>query len=61
MDDVDTTGGDVNGGIYCQAELNGNALVLGTGITLAAAKAGLEAAAGQNIFIKAPVTAADPA
>lgn len=60
VDDVDTTGGDVNGGIFRQAELNGNALILGTGITLAAAKAALESAAGQNIFIKTPVVASDP-
>lgn len=60
VDDVDATSSDVQGGIFRQAELNGNALILGTGITLAAAKAALETAAGQNIFIKTPVSAADP-
>lgn len=57
VDDVDTTGGAVNGGVYLQGEFNGNALILGTGITLAAAKTALEA---KNIYIKAPVSAADP-
>lgn len=60
IDDVDTTAGDANSGIFRQAELNGNALILGTGITLAAAKAGLEAAVGMNLFVKTPVSAADP-
>lgn len=60
VDDVDATGGDANAGSFRQAELNGNALVLGTGITLSAATAALESAAGTNVFIKTPVTAADP-
>ncbi|MDH4745830.1 head decoration protein [Sphingomonas sp. CBMAI 2297] len=60
VDDVDSTGGDVTGPVFRQAELNGNALILGTGITLSTAKAGMEAAAGYNLFIKSPVTAADP-
>lgn len=60
IDDVDTTGGDANSGIFRQAELNGNALILGTGITLAAAKAAIEADGASNIYIKSPVTAADP-
>lgn len=60
VDDVDTTGGDVQGGIYRQAELNGNALILGSGITLSAAKAALEAVPSTNIYIKSPVSAADP-
>lgn len=57
VDDVDTTGGDVNGGTYQMGEFNGNALVLGTGITLAAATSAL---AAFNIYVKSPVSAADP-
>lgn len=57
IDDVDTTGGDVNGGIYQMGEFNGNALILGAGITLAAAKAALLNA---NIYVKTAVSAADP-
>lgn len=60
VDDVDTTGGDQPGGVYRQIEANGNALILGSGMTLAAAKAALEADPSSNIYIKAPVTAADP-
>lgn len=60
VDDVDATAGDQNAGAFRQAELNGNALILGTGITLSAAQAALETAAGTNIFIKSPVSAADP-
>ena len=57
VDDVDTTGGNVTGGIYRQGEFNGNALTLGAGITLAAATNALLAG---NIYIKTPVSAADP-
>ncbi len=57
VDQVDTTSGPVPGGVYLQGEFNGNALILGTGITLAAAKAALEA---RNLFIKSPVSSADP-
>ena len=60
VDDVDTTGGDQSGGIYRQIEVNGNALILGTGITLPAAKAALEADPSSNIYVKAPVLASDP-
>lgn len=56
-DDVDTTGGDANGGTYGGGEFNGNAVILGTGITLAAAKAAL---ATNRIFLRTPVTASDP-
>lgn len=57
VDDVDATAGDALGGIYQMGEFNGNAVILGTGITLAAATAALEA---QNIYLKTPLTAADP-
>lgn len=57
VDDVDTTAGAVNGGVYLQGEFNGNAMILGAGITLAAAKAALET---KNIYVKAPVSASDP-
>lgn len=57
VDDVDATAADQSGAAYAMGEFNGNALVLGTGITLAAATAALEA---QNIYIKTPVSAADP-
>jgi hypothetical protein len=60
VDDVDATAGDVNAGTFRQAELNGNALILGTGITLAAAAAALETTTNTNIFIKTPITASDP-
>lgn len=57
VDDTDTTGGDVTGGTYQMGEFNANAVILGTGITLSAATAALEA---QNIYLKTPVSAADP-
>jgi hypothetical protein len=56
-DDADATSADVLGGIYTMGEFNGNALTLGAGITLAAATAALEA---NNIYIKTPLSAADP-
>ncbi len=57
VDDADTTAGDVNGGIYAMGEFNENAVILGAGITLAAAKAALEA---QNIYLKSSLVSADP-
>lgn len=57
VDATDASGGDVNGGIYLMGEFNANALTLGAGITAAAAKAAL---ALNNIYIKTPVSAADP-
>lgn len=48
---------DVLAGIYQMGEFNGAALTLGTGTTLAAAKAAL---APRGIFIKTAVSAADP-
>lgn len=57
IDDADASGGDVIGGIYQTGEFNGNAVTLGAGITLAAATAALEA---QNIYLKTPLSAADP-
>ncbi|MDQ2764581.1 MAG: head decoration protein [Pseudomonadota bacterium] len=57
VDDVDVTAGDALGGVYLQGEFNQNAVILGTGITLAGAKAALET---RKIYLKAPVSAADP-
>ncbi len=57
IDDVDTTGGAATGGIYQMGEFNQNAVILGAGITLLAAKTAL---AAQNIYLKNPVSAADP-
>jgi hypothetical protein len=56
-DDADASSADVLGGIYTMGEFNGNALTLGAGITLAAATLALEA---NNIYIKTPLSAADP-
>jgi hypothetical protein len=56
--DTDASGGDVVGApIYLMGEFNANALSLGVGTTLAAAKTALRAV---GIFIKTPVGAADP-
>jgi hypothetical protein len=57
VDTVDATSADALGGVYAMGEFNGAALTLGSGITLAAATAALEL---KNIYIKTPVTAADP-
>lgn len=57
VDDVDATLADALGGIYAMGEFNENAVILGTGITLAAAKAALEV---QNIYLKGALTASDP-
>ncbi|WP_298691721.1 head decoration protein [uncultured Sphingomonas sp.] len=57
VDDVDTTGGAVMGGIYQMGEFNANAVILGAGITLAGAKTAL---AVQNIYLKTPISAVDP-
>lgn len=57
VDDVDATAADALGGIYQMGEFNEVAVTLGAGITLAAARAALEA---QNIYLKTPVSAADP-
>ncbi|WP_047867302.1 head decoration protein [Sphingomonas paucimobilis] len=56
-DDVDATAGDVNGGTYGGGEFNANAVILGAGITLAAAR---DALAANRIFLRTPVSAADP-
>lgn len=56
-DFVDASAGDALGGVYIAGEFNGNALLLGTGITLAAAKASLRL---QSIYVKTAVSAADP-
>jgi hypothetical protein len=57
VDQVDATSADALGGVYVMGEFNANAVLLGTGITLAAATAAL---AAQNIYLKTPVSAADP-
>ena len=57
VDDVDTTSADALGSIYQMGEFNVNAVTLGTGITAAAATTALEA---QNIYLKTPISAADP-
>lgn len=56
-DDTDCTGGTVAAGTYVMGEFNENAVVLGTGITLAAARAALET---KNIYLKSTVSAALP-
>lgn len=56
-DDCDATSADKLAGVYFAGEFNGNALTLGTGITLAAATIALRDA---SIFIKSAVSAADP-
>lgn len=56
-DDVDTTGGDQNGGTYVSGEFNANAVILGTGQTLTGVTAALEA---KKIFLRTPVSATDP-
>lgn len=57
VDDVDTTTADALGGLYAMGEFNVNAVTLGTGITPEAARTALEA---QNIYLKTPISAADP-
>ncbi|WP_288806501.1 head decoration protein [uncultured Novosphingobium sp.] len=56
-DDVDASGAAVLAGLYQMGEFNGNAVILGTGITLAAATTALEL---KNIYLKTSVSAADP-
>ena len=57
VDDVDCTAADALGGIYQMGEFNINAVILGTGTTAAAAK---QALVGSNIYLKTPISAADP-
>lgn len=57
VDAADASAGDVQAGVYLMGEFNGNALTLGAGITLAAATAALRT---RSIFIKTPISAADP-
>jgi len=56
-DDVDATAADQLAGVYLTGEFNSNALILGSGLTLAAIKPVLRDA---GIFLKTPVSAADP-
>lgn len=57
VDDVDASQADAIGGIYAMGEFNERAVILGTGMTLDAAKTALEA---QNIYLKSSISAADP-
>jgi hypothetical protein len=57
VDYIDASAGDVAGGVYLSGEFNSNALTLGTGITLAAAKAAFRPL---SIYLKTSVSAADP-
>jgi hypothetical protein len=56
-DNIDASAGDALGGVYLAGEFNGNALTLGTGITLAAAKTAFRPL---SIYVKTAVSAADP-
>lgn len=56
-DDADATGGDVNAGIYLQAEVNGNALIYDNSFTLSQITTALRTS---HIFVKSSVSAADP-
>lgn len=56
-DAIDASQGDALGGVYLAGEFNGNALILGTGITLAALKAAFRPL---SIYVKNAVSAADP-
>jgi hypothetical protein len=57
VDDVDATGGDVMGGVYLMAEVNGNALIFDNSLTLAGISAAFRPL---SLFVKTPVSAADP-
>jgi hypothetical protein len=57
VDDVDASAADALGGIYAMGEFNERAVTLGTGTTLIAAKAALEA---KNIYLKSSISSADP-
>lgn len=56
-DYADPSLGNVTAPIYIMGEFNANALILGPGITLAAAKAALQSL---SMFVKNSVSAADP-
>ena len=57
VDDVDASAADAIGGLYAMGEFNERAVILGAGITVAAAKTALEA---QNIYLKSSISASDP-
>lgn len=57
VDDTAGDAGDVIGGVYLRGEFNRDAVLLGVGITLAAATAALERRA---IYLKIPTTSGDP-
>lgn len=56
-DAADPSGGDVSVGVYRMGEVNARSLVLGAGHTTTGVKAHL---ARRGLFVKTPVTAADP-
>lgn len=56
-DTVDATAADHVAGVYIQAEVNGNALTLGAGWTVTTIKAALQPL---SLYVKTPVSAADP-
>ena len=57
IDNVDATAGDVTGGVYLMAELNGNALILDASLTLAGVQSAFRSL---GLFVKTAVSAADP-
>ena len=56
-DTIDASAADALGAIYLAGEFDGSAMTLGTGITLAAAKAALRPL---SIYVKTSVSASDP-
>ena len=54
---TDPTAGNVSGGIYLEAEVNANALIFDPSLTIAAIKAAFRPI---GLFVKFPVSAADP-
>jgi hypothetical protein len=56
-DTIDASAGDALGAVYIAGEFNGNALIFGSGITLAAAKAAFRPL---SIYVKTAVSAVDP-
>lgn len=57
-DDVDTTAGPTNGGVYLTGEFNARALILDPAVTLEAMTPILRV---NSLFVKPSVSAADPA
>ena len=57
VDLTDSTAGDVSGGVYIEAEVNGNRLVFDPSYTIAAIKAAFRPI---GLFVKFPVSAVEP-